>query len=65
LRQTRWNSLRKGGAFGLWMGWLFLMTYIVYPIVFIFGSIFMSYDDQKKLTIVDILIVSDMRSTHV
>jgi hypothetical protein len=63
LHQTQWSSLRKGAAFGIWMGWLFLMMYIVYPVIFIFGSIFMSYDDHKRLTINDILVVSDTRNT--
>jgi hypothetical protein len=63
LHQTRWSSLRKGAALGVWMGWLFLMMYIVYPITFIFASIFMSYDDHHRLTIIDILIVSNARNT--
>ncbi len=63
LRQTRWSSLRKGIAFGLWMGWLFLMIYVVYPVTFIFGSALMSHDDNHTLTINDILIVSNTGNT--
>ncbi len=59
LHQTQRTSVRKGAAFGILMGWLSLITYIVYPVAFIFGSIIMSYeDDNNRLTITDLLVVS-------
>jgi hypothetical protein len=59
LRQARWSSVRKGAVFGVLMGWLSLLRYIVYPVVFIFGAISMSHEDRNRLTINDILAVSD------
>ena len=59
LRQTWWSSVRKGAAFGLFMGWSSLVTYIVYPVVFFFGWIYMSSDDQNRLRFTDLLVVSD------
>jgi hypothetical protein len=58
LHPTRWNSIRQGLIFSVYVGWLFLVTYIVYLVGFIFGSLLMSYGDQNKLNITDILVVS-------
>ena len=44
--------------FGIFIGWLSLITYIVYSVGFIFGSILMSYENHKTLNISDILVVS-------
>jgi hypothetical protein len=65
LHQIRWTSLRKGVAVGVLLGWLSFVTYIVYPVAFIFGSIFMSYDHHHKLTITDILVVSGTRNKSI
>jgi uncharacterized membrane protein len=59
LHQTQWSSVRKGAVFGVLMGWLSLITYIIYPVAFIFGSTIMEYEDHSGLTITDILVVSD------
>jgi hypothetical protein len=55
----RWNSLRKGAIFGIFIGWLSFITYIIYSVGFIFGFIVMSYDNS--LNISDILIVRNKK----
>jgi hypothetical protein len=60
LHQTLWSSVRKGAVFGIFMGWLSLVTYTVYAVGFIFGSIFVSYGDHNIFNISDILVVSDL-----
>ena len=58
LGRTRWNSVRKGAAYSVYMGWLFFVTYIIYSVGFIFGSILMSYKEQTEINISDVLVVS-------
>ena len=60
LHPTRWSSVRQGAIFGVFVGWLSLLTYIVYSVGFIFGSILMSYENHNTFTISDILVVSDL-----
>jgi uncharacterized membrane protein YobD (UPF0266 family) len=58
LERTRWSSIRQGATFGIFVGWLSLITYIVYSVGFIFGSILMSYTNHNTMNISDILVVS-------
>lgn len=58
LSRTRWNSIRKGAAFGIYVGWLFFVTYIIYALGFLSGSFLISYNDQSRFNISDILVVS-------
>jgi len=58
---ARWNSIRKGAVFGIFIGWLSFITYIVYSVGFIFGFILMSYDYDNNLNISDILIVRNKK----
>ncbi|CAF1001018.1 unnamed protein product [Rotaria sordida] len=57
LHLTRWSSVRQGAIFGVFMGWLSLLTYIVYAVGLIFGSILMSYENHNTLSISDILVI--------
>ncbi|CAF0927629.1 unnamed protein product [Rotaria sordida] len=57
LYPTRWSSIRKGAVFGIYTGWLSLMTYLVYSVGFIFGSLLMSHKADHTLDISDILAV--------
>ncbi len=57
----RWNSLRKGAVFGIFIGWLAFITYIVYAVGFIFGFILISSDDDKGLNISGLLIVRNKK----
>lgn len=59
LHPTRWSSIRQGAWFGIFVGWVSLISYIVYAVGFIFGSILMSYKDHTKINISDIIIVSN------
>jgi len=59
LDHTRWNGVRIGAVLGLFIGWLSLVTYLLYSIGFIFGSLLMSYDNQNTFDVSDILSVSD------
>jgi hypothetical protein len=58
LHSTRWRSVRQGAIFGIFVGWLSLISYIVYSVGFIFGSILMSDKTDKTSNISDILVVS-------
>ncbi|CAF3902571.1 unnamed protein product [Rotaria sp. Silwood1] len=57
LYPTRWSSIRKGAVFGIYTGWLSLITYLVYSVGFIVGSLLMSHKDDHTLNISDILAV--------
>ncbi|CAF4275062.1 unnamed protein product [Rotaria sp. Silwood2] len=59
LRPTRWSSIRQGAMFGVFTGMLSLITYLVYSVGFIFGSLFMSDRAHHSSDISDILVESD------
>jgi hypothetical protein len=63
LQSTRWSSIRQGAVFGVFTGWLYLLMFIVYAVGFIFGSILMSYGDNKTPSVSDILIVRTLYYT--
>ena len=58
LETTLWSSIRQGATYGIFTGWMFFISYIVYAVGFIFGSILMSYKSSNALNISDILVVS-------
>lgn len=58
LGDSRWSTVRKGAVYGLYIGWLFFVTYIIYSVGFIFGSIFIESDSETEFDISDILVVS-------
>lgn len=58
LTRTRWTAVRKGAVFGIYVGWLFFVTYIIYALGFMSGSFLMSRNDQTRFNISDILVVS-------
>lgn len=58
LSSTRWSTIRKGAAFGIFSGWLSLGSYAIYTVGFIFGSILMIYERPEQLNFTKILIVS-------
>ncbi|CAF4544511.1 unnamed protein product [Rotaria sp. Silwood1] len=57
LRSTRWSSIRQGAIFGIFSGWLALVSYLVYTIGFIFGALLMGNGNHNNLSISDILVV--------
>ncbi|CAF1071435.1 unnamed protein product [Rotaria sordida] len=57
LYPTCWSSIRKGAVFGIYTGWLSLITYLIYSIGFIFGSLLVSYKDDHTSNISDILVI--------
>ena len=59
LNSTRWGGIRQGALFGVFTGWLSLITYLVYATGFIFGSLLMSNTDAHSVNISDILVVSN------
>lgn len=64
LNATRGSSVRKGAAFGLLMGWTFLILYSIYPLGFIIGSLLIRHEGVDKLNISDIIVVSDLAVNH-
>ena len=58
LEGSHWNSVRKGVALGLLIGWLYFTTYLIYASGFILGLILMHYEGSDKSMISDILVVS-------
>ncbi|CAF0845843.1 unnamed protein product [Adineta steineri] len=60
LKLSEWCTVRKDAAFGAFFGWLFFINFIVYSIGFTFGSILMSYETHRILTISEILVVVNM-----
>ena len=59
LQRIRWSGLRKGMVLGTYIGRVSLPRYIVYAGGFMFGSVLIFYEDHAKLTISDILVVSN------
>ncbi|CAF4347977.1 unnamed protein product, partial [Adineta steineri] len=47
-------------AFGIFMGWLSFINFVVYSVGFTFGSILMSHGNHRSLTISEILVVVNM-----
>ena len=64
LNATRESSVRKGAAFGLLIGWTFLILYSIYPVGFIIGSFLIRHEEGDKLNISDIIVVSDWIVDH-
>ncbi|CAF1239251.1 unnamed protein product [Adineta ricciae] len=60
LNSTRWNTIRKGAAFGIFSGWLSLGSYAIYTVGFIFGSILMIQKNEEELNFIKILIIITM-----
>ena len=58
LETTLWSSIRQGATYGIFTSWISFISYIVYAVGFIFGSILMSYKSSNTLNISDILVVS-------
>ncbi|CAF1129551.1 unnamed protein product [Rotaria sordida] len=57
LYTTHWSGIRQGAIFGVFTGWLSLISYLVYTVGFIFGSILMGNNPHHTLTISDILVI--------
>ncbi|CAF0995713.1 unnamed protein product [Rotaria sordida] len=57
LYTTHWSSIRQGAIFGVFTGWLSLISYLVYTVGFIFGSLLMGNNLHHTLTISDILVI--------
>ncbi|CAF4340576.1 unnamed protein product [Rotaria socialis] len=57
LRATRWNSIRKGAAFGLLAGWVYLIGYVIYSIGFAFGSYLMNRGEYDSIPFHDIIVI--------
>lgn len=55
---SHWNSIRKGMALGLLIGWLFFTMYLIYASSFVFGLVLMHYEGGDESIISDILVVS-------
>ena len=58
LSRTRWSTVKKGAVYGLYNGWLYFVTYIIYAVGFIFGSVLISDQHQSAFNISDIIVVS-------
>ncbi|CAF4636850.1 unnamed protein product [Rotaria sp. Silwood1] len=59
LDATRWSIIRQGAIFGVFTGWLCMISYLAYSVGFIFGSLFMSHKPHHSLSISDILVGND------
>lgn len=58
LSDTRWYSIRKGAIFGLFTGWLMFISYSIYSVGFIFGSILLrKTNEDHQLSISDLIVV--------
>ncbi|CAF3859215.1 unnamed protein product [Rotaria sp. Silwood1] len=57
LRATRRSTVRKGAAFGLLNGWIYLIGYIIYSISFIYGSFLMHHEGLQRLSFSDLLMI--------
>lgn len=58
LGHSQWSTVRKGAVYGVYVGWLFFITYIIYSVSFIFGSILMEYENETEFDISNILVVN-------
>ncbi|CAF1156838.1 unnamed protein product, partial [Rotaria sordida] len=57
LNPTGRSSIRQGAVFGVYVGCLSLISYLVYAVGFIFGSLLMSSKSHNSLNISDIIII--------
>lgn len=58
LKLTRWSTIRKGAAFGLLAGWVYLIGYMIYSVGFGVGSIFMNKGQADPKLFHDVIVVS-------
>ncbi|CAF4373928.1 unnamed protein product, partial [Rotaria socialis] len=65
LAPTRSGGIRQGALFGVFIGWLSLITFIVCATDFISGSFLMTKKNQSTFTISDILIVASIFSQSI
>ncbi|CAF4872989.1 unnamed protein product [Rotaria socialis] len=65
LALTRSGGIRQGALFGVFIGWLSLITFIVCATDFISGSFLMTKKNQSTFTISDILIVASIFSQSI
>ncbi|CAF3905152.1 unnamed protein product [Rotaria sp. Silwood1] len=54
LQAIRWSSVRKGAMFGLLVGWVYLIGYIIYSVGFAFGSSLMH---REEISFNDLLVI--------
>ncbi|CAF3236410.1 unnamed protein product [Rotaria sp. Silwood2] len=59
LLPTSRSNIFQGAVFGIYTGWLSLITYLAYTVGFIFGSLLMSNTGYHGLNISDILVGND------
>lgn len=57
LHTNLWNSVRKGVIFGLFTGWTFFVTHLIYSAGFIVSCLLIYYAQDDQLNINDSLIV--------
>ncbi|UJR18570.1 hypothetical protein I4U23_005477 [Adineta vaga] len=57
LHPTRWNSIRQGAIYGVFVGCMSLITYLVYSVGFISGSLLMYHGIHNKLSISDMIVI--------
>ncbi|CAF4962872.1 unnamed protein product, partial [Rotaria sp. Silwood1] len=55
LQAIRWTSVRKGAAFGLLAGWIYLIACIIYSVGFAFGSSLMHHEGHDRLSFSDLI----------
>ncbi|CAF3833164.1 unnamed protein product, partial [Rotaria sp. Silwood1] len=53
-KAIRWSSVRKGAMFGLLVGWVYLIGYIIYSVGFAFGSSLMH---REEISFNDLLVI--------
>jgi hypothetical protein len=56
--------VRKGVAFGLFFGWIYLIAYIIYSIGFIASFLLSDHEGYENLNLSNILIVSYLFASY-
>ncbi|CAF4275256.1 unnamed protein product [Rotaria sp. Silwood2] len=55
LEASKWSSVRKGTILGLFRGWIYFNLYLTYALGFIFGLLFMHFE-QSPMCLSDLLV---------
>ncbi len=63
LDSTGRSNIRQGAVLGVFTGWIAFISYIVYAVGFIFGSLLISNGNNNGLNIGDLIVVSTSYDT--
>lgn len=63
MKKTRWNAMKKGGVFGIFMSWTYFIAYLIYFAAFMLISHIITIHQCPNFNITDKIVVSIEQKT--